>query len=65
MPAIDRFGLARTRPRVETDCDSRSVAFDYLNRTFSTEDVAVICTYFSYKEQETQSAANILAGMLQ
>lgn len=38
---------------------------DYLERSFPQEDVAVICIYCNYKEQEDQTTTNLIASLLQ
>jgi len=38
---------------------------DYLERRFKQEDVALAYIYCSYKEQEDQTAANLIASLLQ
>jgi NACHT domain len=43
----------------------RSIIVDYLQRSFEQEKVAIAYIYCSYKEQEDQTDANLVASLLQ
>jgi len=43
----------------------RSIVVDYLKHSIEREDVAIIYIYCSYKEKDDQTAANLVASLLQ
>jgi hypothetical protein len=43
----------------------RSIVIDYLKHSIEREDVAIIYIYCSYKEKDDQTAANLIASLLQ
>lgn len=43
----------------------RSIVVDYLKHSIEQEDVAIIYIYCSYKEKGDQTAANLVASLLQ
>jgi NACHT domain len=42
----------------------RSMVVDYLERSFEREDVAIAYIYCSYKEQENQTATNLISSLV-